>query len=544
MAAHPTVFDYIVVGGGAAGCAVAGRLSESGRYDVALIEAGPPDRSLLIHVPGANIFATSHPRLNWNFQSDPVPGLDNRRLPLAQGKVLGGSSSINGMIFARGHAHEYDAWRDMGCIGWGFADLLPYFRKVEANARGASQWHGGKGPIKVKRATSALPIVDRFLLAAAEAGFPVQDDLNCNTLEAFGHFDMNVDRGRRQSAARCYLGRGRRNLHILTQAHCTRIVLRQGRAVGIEILRNGTRLGLAARREVILSAGAINSPQILMLSGIGDASELRAHGIEVALELPGVGRRLQNHPVYRMQYGVAEPITAYKYLSLRHGMRLCLDYALHRRGFLSEGVLPAGGFLRSRPDMPTPDIQIIMAPTLMTRHGPGVRGLMPRQHGIAVLVSLGHSRSLGRVSLHSSNPLAAPAIQPNYFDAPGDLPALVRGIQRTRTIMKQPSLAALLLREIEPGDAIGENVTALEADIRRTGFSYYHYSGTCSMGSGAQSVVDTRLRVRGVDGLRVADASIMPLLPNANTHAPTLMIAEKAAEIMLNEYHHPIEVGA
>lgn len=534
MSEHPAIFDYIVVGGGAAGCVIAARLSETGRHSVALIEAGSTDRSPLIHIPGANIFATNHPALNWNFESEPIAGMNGRRLPLAQGKVLGGSSSINGMIFARGHSSEYDAWRDMGCDGWGFSDILPYFRKVEANTRGTSKWHGGDGPMKVKPATSTLPIVDNFLAAAAEAGFPVLHDLNENIIEGFGHFDMNVDYGRRQSAARSYLKHRRPNLHVITKSRCTRVLLRDGRAAGVEISRDDERLNLSARREVVLCAGALNSPQLLLLSGIGPGAELGSLGIDVAMDLPGVGKRLQNHPAYRMHYSVAKPITAYKYLHPFHGAALCLNYLFSRRGFLSEGALPAGGFLRSSPKLTAPDIQVIMAPTLVMRYGPGVRGLMPRQHGITVLVNLGHSRSLGRVSLRSKDPFQPPAINLNYFDAAGDLPAFVKGIQRTRRIMEQPSLAQFAAA-IAPDERTFGEEEILAEDVRQNAGSHYHYAGTCSMGTHPDCVVDTQLRVRGIECLRVADASVMPLLPNANTHGPTLMIAEKAADMICND---------
>lgn len=527
-------FDYIVVGGGAAGCVLAGRLSESGKFNVALIEAGGKDSSPFIHIPGANIFAINNAKLNWNFESEPVAALNGRRIPLAQGKVVGGSSSINGMIFARGHSSDYDAWRDMGCAGWDFESLLPYFRKLETNSRGNSHWHGNSGPMHVGPANSKLGIIKSFLLAADQAGYPILDDLNSNAIEGFGYFDMNIYKGRRQSAARSYLGLKRSNLRIFSRTRATRIILDGKKATGIEAVQNGQSIVLKSRCEVILACGALNSPQLLMLSGLGPQHHLQSMGISVAMDIPALGSRLQNHPTYRMCFATKTPITAYKYLNPWHAAVNALHYIWLRKGFFSEGPFASGGFLRSSDDKLYPDIQVILPPALMIRHGPGAWGLMPREHGFTVLVNLGHSRSLGQVTLRSSDPLQPPAIDLNYFSDPNDLPTLASGVLRVRKILRQSALAQHISREIVPGPEAGDDLDALMEDIRQNVGTYYHYVGTCRMGSDENSVVDTQLRLRGIDSLRVADASIMPLLPNANTHAPTLMIAEKAADMILN----------
>ena len=523
-------YDYVIVGAGASGCVLAARLSEDPTVTVALIEAGGMDSHPLIGIPGANVVTGVNPAFNWNYETEPVPGLNGRRIGWSQGRIVGGSSSINGMMYVRGPARDYDGW---GVDGWRYRDVLPLFKRSETNERGASDIHGGDGPLHVSAGRSTAPVCDLFLRSASEAGYALTDDLNKDRTEVFGHVDMTIGRGRRSSAARSFLRPAlkRPNLTLITGASVTRVLIEKGRATGVELARAGRRESLHAAREVILSGGAVNSPQLLMLSGIGPAAELSRHGISVVADRAEVGEGLQNHPMYRILHATTKPVTAYSHLSPRGLMMAGWQYATRREGLLSRGLFPTSGFLFAEDGDPLTEIQVSIAPALVIRRRPGLIGTLPQEHGFTLLLNHGAHFSRGRVSLRSADPLAHVKIQPNYFDDPRDISILARGVEKVRDMIRRPAMAAVLGREIQPAGPIKTRAD-IEADIRATTSTHYHAGGTCRMGHDDASVVDPRLRVRGVEGLRVADASIMPTMLNGNTYAGALMIGEKAADLI------------
>ena len=529
-------WDYVVVGAGAAGCVVAGRLSRTmPDVRIALIEAGGARLGLTTKVPGTAFIASTSPRRNWNFETEPVPALNGRKLWWFQGRILGGSGSINGMLYLRGHSLEYDQWAQLGCHGWSFDQVLPYFKKAETNTRGANEWHGDSGPITVKPSRVDLPICEAFLAAAGEAGFSVVDDLNADIAEGFGRFDTNIANGRRASTAVAYVEPARRrgNLELLSEAIAARIVIEGSRARGVEIVKDGVRETIWAEREIILCGGTVNSPQLLMLSGIGPVDRFE---IPVVVDAPEVGRNLQNHPSYALRFACSQPVTAYKYMNPRAALGIGLRYALSRGGSLGESYVATGGYMRSDPALAVSDTIVVMAPALITRGGVGWRltDLFPERHGFTVMVGSGRPLSRGRVLLRGNDPTAHPRIFPEYFSEPEDLQALARSVRRMRDMMRGPSIRDLIEVELSPGPIANEQA-AIEQDIRARAATFFHPSGTCRMGSDPTAVVDPRLRVIGLQGLRVADASIMPAALNACTHAPTIMIGEKAAAMIAED---------
>lgn len=526
-------YDYVIAGGGAAGCVLAARLAEDASTRVLLIEAGGPDTNPIISIPGANVVTGTLPDLNWSYQTEPVPTLDGRTLYWAQGRVLGGSSSINGMMYARGNSRDYDLWRDAGCIGWGYDDVLPYFKKAETNVRGQTRVHGGAGPLRVSRGQATAPICDLFLDAARQSGFSVVDDLNDTGTEAFGHIDLSLHRGRRSSASSAYLRPLRRskNLTVLTGALVTSVIIEAGRATGLAYSIDGKSHEVRALREVILSAGSVNSPQLLLQSGIGPAGELAEHGISAVVDAPEVGKNLQNHPMYKLMYTCSSPVTAYSYVQPLGMIKAGLDFVLARRGPLASGLFPTAGFFEASPGDPDSTIQVCMAPALVIRRKPGVLGILPQRHGFTLLLNQGVPFSRGEIRLGSGGETGRAKILPNYFADPRDLDILARGAQRVREMMEAPALKSAIEAEIQPNGPIAD-LDDLKRDILATCATHYHAVGTCRMGADERSVVDPQLRVRGVKGLRVVDASIMPRLVNGNTFAPTVMIAEKAADLI------------
>ena len=533
MRSASDAYDYIIVGAGSAGCVIANRLSVDPAVNVLVVEAGRSDRDLMLHVPGASIRNSTTPIFNWSYLTAEEQELQGRSLFWAQGKALGGSSAINGMIYARGNPKEYDAWRDAGCEGWGFDDVLPYFKKSEGSDRGASHWHGGDGPLKVSRGRPSLAIADRFLSATAEDGYSILSDFNEAEQEGFGHYDCTIDRGRRCSSATAFLHPALRrpNLHVMILTLATRVVFEGDRAAGLEVIRDGRTTILRAEREVILSGGAVNSPQLLMLSGIGPADHLKSHGIAVRSDSPEVGANLQNHVSYRMQFAVAEPITAYKHVNFLGATRAGVEYLLFRRGILADSVVPTGGFFRTESNMSVTDVQVQLGVGLMGRVGKSVLQRLPKQHGFSLGINQGRPHSRGEVRLRSNVATEHPIIAPRYFSDRRDMDTLVRGVERMMSLAARPSLAKTITNAIlPPRDG---SIAAIEESIRERASTAFHPVGTCRMGSDATAVVDTSLRVRGVSGLRVADASIIPLLMNANTNAAVIMVGEKAAATIL-----------
>ncbi len=524
-------FDYLIVGGGSAGCVLAARLSEDPHVRVALLEAGPPDTSVLIHCPAGLAVLAKNGQANWAFETVPQAGLSGRRGYVPRGKVLGGSSSVNAMVYIRGQRGDYDHWAAEGNPGWGFDDVLPYFKRSEHNERGADAWHGSGGPLNVMDLRSPNRFGPVFVEAARQAGHAANADFNAAEQEGVGLYQVTHRNGERCSAAKAYLApaRSRPNLTVFTDVRVSRIVSDGRRATGIEFIQAGSRQRLAAAREVLLCAGAAQSPQLLMLSGIGPGEELQRLGIAVVHDLPGVGRHLHDHPDI-VQVVDAPHLKDLFGLSLAGAVRVLrgiFEWRRTRSGMLTTNFAEAGGFIKSSPDMPAPDLQLHFVIGKLIDHGrKTVFG-----HGYSCHVCLLQPKSRGRVTLASADPTAAPRIDPNFLAEPEDLQRLVRGFKAMRTILSQPALSGYGGRELA-ASAAARSDDEIEAFIRAHADTIYHPVGSCRMGPGALDVVDPQLRVHGMQGLRVVDASIMPRIVSGNTNAPTIMIAEKASDLI------------
>ena len=526
-------FDYIVVGAGSAGCVLANRLSESGRHSVLLLEAGPPDHYIWIHIPigyGKTMF---HPVYNWGFYTEPEPGMHGRKIYWPRGRGLGGSSSINGLIYVRGQREDYDHWAALGNRGWGWNDVLPYFIRSESNDRGANAYHGADGPLSASSIAAKHELVEAFIRGAGELGIPRRDDFNAGDQEGVGYYQLTTRHGWRCSTAVGYLkpARGRKNLTIETGAQVTGIRFDGARATGVTYDRNGSAHEARAAREVLLAAGAIQSPQLLQLSGIGPAKLLGRHGIPVRLDLPGVGANLQDHLQLRLMYRCTKPITTNDDLrTLPRKMRIGLQWLLFRKGPLAIGINQGALFTRVLPESKTPDVQFHFG-TLSA----DLAGAKPHDFpGFTMSVCQLRPASRGTVEIKSRDPREAPAMQPNYLSDELDRRTAVAGIKLARRIAATSGMAPYVASEYKPGAGAKSDDDLLEF-AREFGATIFHPSGTCKMGDDAMAVVDDRLRVRGVAGLRVVDCSVMPTLVSGNTNAPVVMIAEKASDMILED---------
>jgi choline dehydrogenase len=526
-------FDYIIVGAGSAGCVLANRLTASGRHRVLLLEAGGHDRHLWIHIPLGYGKLFADPRVNWLYSTEPEPELHNRQVIQPRGKVLGGSSSINGLLYLRGQPADYDHWRQLGNKGWSFDDVLPYFRKAEHQERGEDKLHGVGGPLAVSNVCEPHTLCEAFIDAAQQAGFPRNDDFNGQTQEGAGYFQLTAKNGRRWSTARGYLREARRrgNLKVVTNALANRILFEGRRAVGIEYRRDGSSFVAHAAGEVILAGGAFNSPQLMQLSGVGPAKLLRSHGIDVVADIAGVGEDLQDHLQVRMQYRCTEPITMNDVVnSFRHRVHAGLRYALFRKGLLAIGAGYAGGFFRTSEQAATPDVQVHFI--IFSGETSGA-ALHPFPGFIASVCQL-RPESRGFVRIKSADPAQAPAIQPRYLTSTFDRDVVVAGLKLLRRIMTRPAMTHYIAEERKPGPQVTSDADLLEF-ARSAATTVFHPTSTCRMGPDDTAVVDERLRVRGIGGLRVVDASIMPTVVSGNTNAAVVMIAEKGADMILQD---------
>ncbi len=528
-----STYDYIIVGAGSAGGVLADRLSASGEHSVLVLEAGGKDRNVWIHVPlgyGRTFFNRD---VNWMFETEPQPGLNGRRIAQPRGKVLGGSSSINGLLYVRGQREDYDGWRDLGNFGWGYDDVLPLFRRSEDQMRGADQWHGAGGRLPVSDMLEKHPISEAFLKAGVNAGYAYNPDFNGAEQEGVGRFQATARNGLRYSTARAFLRPAlkRSNVHLEINAHVSRVLFDGLRACGVAYVQNGREVQVEARREVVLAAGAIQSPQILQLSGIGPKSLLDKFEIPVVKALPGVGENLQDHLQARFIFETRDKITLNDDMaSLFRQLRMGLNFALARKGPLGWWAGHAGAFLRTRADLDRPDVQIHLYPFSTDRKD------KPSLHsfsGFTLTVCQLRPYSRGHVRITTADPLASPAISPNYLGDPRDAPVLAAGMSIIRQIAATDPLASLIVAEREPGPEIQGDERLLEF-LKAKAMSVYHPVGTCRMGSDDLAVVDDQLRVHGVVGLRVVDASIMPTLISGNTNAPAIMIGEKGSDLILD----------
>jgi choline dehydrogenase len=525
-------FDYVIVGAGSAGCVLSDRLTADGRNRVLLLEYGGSDRSIFIQMPSALSIPMNMEKYNWFYHTEPEPHLDGRRMHTPRGKVLGGSSSINGLVYIRGNAQDFEGWSAQGAAGWKYGDVLPYFRRSEKRREGGNEYRGDSGPLHTRYGSVSNPLHAAWLAAAGQAGYPATADVNGFQQEGFGRMDMTVDGGRRSSAANAYLrpAMARPNLRVLTHALATRIVFEGRKAVGVEYTQGGATHRVRADREVILSGGPINSPQLLKLSGVGPSDELRAHGIPVVHELPGVGENLQDHLEFYFQVASKEPITLYSSINPWSRALIGARWLLRKDGLGATNHFETCGFIRSRVGVPYPDIQYHFLPMAVAYDG----STLAQEHGFQAHVGPMRSKSRGWVRLASTNPLDKPQIRFNYLSESDDWTEMRACVRLTREIFAQPAFDRYRGREIQPGKDV-QSDEQIDAFIRAKVESAYHPSCSCKMGApdDRMAVVAPDARVYGLEGLRVVDSSIMPSVTTGNLNAPTIMLAEKAADHIL-----------
>ncbi|MDO9435859.1 GMC family oxidoreductase [Hydrogenophaga sp.] len=529
------IYDYIIVGGGSAGCVLARRLSDDPNHRVLLLEAGERGNGFWVRTPAGMAQLFLHKTLNWSYFTEPIPTMKGRRLYWPRGKMLGGSSSVNGMVYIRGHGRDFDHWASLGNTGWRYQDVLPYFKKMEHNENGGDAYRGTGGPVWVSDPAIRHPSSVDFVESARRTGIPFSDDLNGEVHDGVGFVQYNIRRGERQTSYIAYLEdvRHRPNLVIRTHSHVNRVVMKDNEATGVELMVRGHRHEIHAAREVIVSAGALNSPHLLMLSGIGDGSRLQSHGIDPIVNLPGVGRNLQDH-FYVHCPVKSTPDSSYnrelhgvrKYM---HGLR----YLLRRDGYLALGASQAAAFVKSRPEEEYGDLQLTFKPMTFHYHA---NGKVEVDREPAFRASVCHLRpsSVGEVRLRSPNPTDAPAFIPNYLSHPDDVQAMLSGMHMVRKILSTGPLAARVVEELAPGKAVQTDEQLIDF-MASQGNCAYHPVGTCKMGHDREAVVDARLRVHGVGRLRVIDASIMPRITAGNTNAPSMMIGEKGADMIIQD---------
>lgn len=526
-------YDYVIVGAGSAGCVLANRLTEDPDVKVLLLEAGGRDRQFFFRL-ALGFHSWRYPETNWGYLTEPEPHLNGRQIPIPRGKVLGGSSTVNGMLYSRGHPGDYDHWRQLGCEGWGFADVLPYFKRSERNWRGETFWHGGSGPLEVSRIDTRKFLHEPYMQAAANLGWPITDDHHGIMPEGFGGGETTTtSRGRRASAARAYLYpiMDRPNLTIITGAPTRRVLIENKRAIGVEYRSGGRDYQVRANREVLLAGGVYNSPQLLMLSGIGPADHLREVGIDPVLDLPGVGRNLSEHAAFWVEYATRQPISLLNELRLDRLAVSLGRWALFGTGVLAHQCNSCHAEIRSLPNLEQPDLQIYFNPVRADAK-PWFPGIGQRQeHLITAVACLLQPVSRGWMKLRSADPADKPRITLNLMDDRRDVEALIRAVRILRDLYAAEPMGSLIDREVRPGPAV-QTDAQIEVFLRETLATSHHSVGTCTMGIGSNTVVDPQLRVHGIEALRVCDASIMPTVPGGNTNAPSIMVGEVAADLV------------
>ena len=525
-------FDYIIIGAGSAGCVLANRLTENGKYNVGIFEAGKSSDIWKVKMPLALLYTMHDPKYNWKYYSEPEPHLNNRRLFCPRGKMIGGSSAHNGMVFVRGNKNDYEKWESFGLKSWSYDKVLPYFKKIEKWSEGENQYRGSLGPLPVNQSKNRNPLFKAFLGAALEAGYKINPDMNGEYQEGFGMFDTTIHKGERASASKHYLdpAKKRKNLNIFSNSFVEKIIFEGKKAIGIEVKIKNKIEKIYVKKELILSGGSINSPQLLMLSGVGDPNHLKEKGIDIVHDLKGVGKNLQDHLETYVQQECKTPDSLYTYTKLIPKVFAGIQWFLSKSGPCSQSYLEAGGFTKSSPERKTANIQFHFFPSFVIDHGL----VNPGAHGYQLHVSPNHPKSRGSITLNTSDPYDFPKILFNYLEHEDDLKQTRESIHVARKILSQPSLAKHAGKEVGPGHDLKSD-DELNEYIRSKAETAYHPCGTLKMGIDKMAVVDENLKIHGLQNIRVVDASVMPEIPSANLNAPTLMISEKAADTILNK---------